>query len=179
MSATTDRLNVFRQEAQRLGIKVVPPDVNRSEPHFACDAEAGAIYYALAAVKGVGRQAMEHLVATREAGGAFRSIGDFARRIDPKLINKRAFESLVRAGAFDCLSSNRRQLVEFGDAILDESARNTREREMRAVDPVRRGRCCRGIAPCADADDWLPHERLSEEFGAIGLLSLGPSARWL
>ena len=171
-AGSTDRLNVFRQEAQRLGIKVVPPDVNRSEPHFACDAEAGAIYYALAAVKGVGRQAMEHLVATREAGGAFRSIGDFARRIDSKLINKRAFESLVRAGAFDCLSSNRRQLVELGDAILNESARNTREREMgqstlfgetAAADELR-------LVP---TDDWLPYERLTEEFGAIGFYLSG------
>ena len=100
----TDRLNVFRQEAQRLGIKVVPPDINRSEAFFACDADKNLIFYALAAVKGVGRQAMDHLVAVREEGGPFLSIGDFARRVDPKLINKRAFESLVRAGAFDCLS---------------------------------------------------------------------------
>src|SRR5271166_2548825 len=90
-TGSTDRLNVFRQEAQRLGIKVLPPDVNRSEAFFACDAEKGVIYYALAAVKGVGRQAMDHLVAVRASGGPFCSIGDFARRIDSKLVNKRAF----------------------------------------------------------------------------------------
>src|SRR5271156_4498105 len=63
----TDRLNIFRQEAQRLSIRIAPPDINRSESYFACDAEKGVIYYALAAVKGVGKQAMEHLVAMREA----------------------------------------------------------------------------------------------------------------
>jgi DNA polymerase III subunit alpha len=126
----TDRLNIFRQEAERLGIKVCRPISTAPTSFFACDAEAGVIFYALAAVKGVGRQAMDHVVAQREAGtGPFRSIADFARRVDPKLINKRAFESLVRAGAFDRLSANRRQLVESSDAILSHSASTTRERE--------------------------------------------------
>ncbi len=80
----TDRLNIFRQEAQRLGIEVLPPDINRSEAAFACDHERGVIYYALAAVKGVGRQAMDHVVAVRKEGGPFASIADFARRIDPQ-----------------------------------------------------------------------------------------------
>src|SRR5581483_5340635 len=97
----TDRLNVFRQEAQRLGIRVAPPDINRSEAYFACDAQTRVIYYALAAVKGVGKQAMEHVVEVRRAGGAFDGVADFAARVDPKLVNRRAFESLVRAGAFD------------------------------------------------------------------------------
>src|SRR5271165_2603816 len=65
----TDRLNIFRQEAQRLGVKVAPPDINRSEAVFACDADKGVIFYALAAVKGVGRQAMDHVVAARVADG--------------------------------------------------------------------------------------------------------------
>ncbi len=110
---STDRLNVFRQEAQRLGVKVLPPDINRSEAFFACDAEQNVVFYALAAVKGVGRQAMDHVVAIRNKGGPFQTLADFARRVDPKLVNKRAFESLARAGAFDALNPNRRQLVEF------------------------------------------------------------------
>ncbi|MBV9062496.1 MAG: DNA polymerase III subunit alpha, partial [Alphaproteobacteria bacterium] len=114
----TDRLNVFRQEAQRLGIGAAPPDINRSEADFACDSDAGVIYYALAAVKGVGKQAMEHVVEVRRSRGPFESIGDFAARIDPRLVNRRAFESLVRAGAFDALNANRRRLVESADAVL-------------------------------------------------------------
>src|SRR5262249_16363978 len=84
---STDRINIFRQEAKRLGIKVLPPDINRSETNFTCNAEDGVIYYALAAVKGVGRQAMDHLVAIRSHSGPFSSISDFARRVDPKLVN--------------------------------------------------------------------------------------------
>jgi DNA polymerase-3 subunit alpha len=171
-AGSTDRLNIFRQEAQRLGIRVLPPDINRSESVFACDADKRVIYYALAAVKGVGRQAMDHLVAQRVAEGPFRSLADFARRLDSKLVNKRAFESLVRAGAFDGLSANRRQLVESSDAILNDAARNTRERETGQSTLF-------GDTPAAEElrlapiEDWLPHERLGEEFSAIGFYLSG------
>ncbi len=169
----TDRLNIFRQEAQRLNIEVRPPDINRSEAPFSCDHEEGVIYYALAAVKGVGRQAMDHVVAVRAEGGPFKSIADFARRIDPRLVNKRCFEMLARAGAFDRLNPNRRQLVENGDAVLGDATRNMREREsgQQAL-----------FGEVADAGDdlrlntvpdWLPHERLGEEFGAIGFYLSG------
>jgi DNA polymerase-3 subunit alpha len=169
----TDRLNIFKQEAQRLGIKVLPPDINRSESFFACDAEANVIYYALAAVKGVGRQAMDSVVADRVATGPFLSVSDFARRVDPKLVNKRAFESLARAGAFDALNSNRRQMVESSDLLLSNAHRNARERETgqatlfggatEVTEDVR-------LAPVAD---WPAHERLSEEFGAMGFYLSG------
>jgi DNA polymerase-3 subunit alpha len=168
----TDRLNVFRQEAERLGIRVAPPDINRSGAFFTCDSEAKVIFYALAAVKGVGRQAMDHVVAMREADGPFQSIGDFARRLDAKLVNKRAFESLVRAGAFDRLNANRRQLVESSDAVLNDAARTTREREsgqstlFGAVAVTEELR----LLPI---DDWLAHERLGEEFSAIGFYLSG------
>jgi len=193
----TDRLNVFRQEAGRLGIKVLPPDINRSEAFFACDAEARVIYYALAAVKGVGRQAMDHVVAIRHAagpatpkgfavaseshlarrsfseGGPFKSVGDFAARVDPRLVNKRAFESLVRAGAFDALNPNRRQMVESAELLLDSAARNAQERES--------GQTSLFGGPAQDESevrlpavpDWPAHERLSEEFNAIGFYLSG------
>jgi DNA polymerase III subunit alpha len=168
----TDRLNIFRQEAQRLGIRIAPPDINRSDAFFTCDSEKGAIFYALTAVKGVGKQAMEHVVAERKANGPFRSIADFATRIDPRLVNKRAFESLVRAGAFDALSSNRRQLVESSDIVLNAAARNAQEREsgqstlfgeVAASDDIR----------LAATEDWLPHEKLGEEFSAVGFYLSG------
>jgi DNA polymerase III subunit alpha len=170
---STDRINIFRQEAQRLGIRVLPPDINRSEASFACDAETGVIYYALAAVKGVGGQAMDHVVAAREAAGPFRSIADFSRRIDPRLVNKRAFESLARAGAFDALHANRKQLVESTDVILSGAALSARERETgqttlfgESVDP-------RENVRLVETFDWPPHERLSEEFSAMGFYLSG------
>ena len=181
-AGNTDRLNIFRQEAARLSIEVRAPDINRSQAFFACDAGngsevertgGGVIYYALAAVKNVGRQAMDHVVAIREAGGPFRSIADFARRIDPRLINKRAFESLVRAGAFDALHKNRRQLVQSADIILGDAARNMRDRDMGQSSLFGAAETQREALPLLAAEDWPVHERLAEEFAAIGFYLSG------
>src|SRR5690242_2172697 len=169
----TDRLNVFQQEAQRLGVKVLPPDINRSEAFFACDADKGEIFYALAAVKGVGRQAMDHVVAERHANGAFTSLADFARRIDPKLVNKRAFESLARAGAFDALNRNRRQLVESSDILLGSAARTQLERETGQATLFGDISETQQELRLAAVADWPPHERLSEEFAAMGFYLSG------
>src|ERR1051326_6065273 len=175
-TGNTDRLNIFRQEAARLGIEVRPPDLNRSQAFFACDSEpgkSGGIYYALAAVKNVGRQAMDHVVAIRERGGPCRSIADFARRIDPRLINKRAFESLVRAGAFDALHKNRRQLVQSADIILSDAARNMRDRDLGQTSLFGAAEVQRESLPLVAVDDWPVHERLAEEFSAIGFYLSG------
>ena len=169
----TDRLNIFRQEAQRLGVRVLAPDINRSQSYFACDAADNVVFYALAAVKGVGKQAMEHVVEMREEGGPFKSISDFARRVDPKLVNKRAFESLVRAGAFDALSPNRKQLVESSDAVLSDAARTARERETGQVSLFGEAAASTEELRLAPVDDWLAHERLGEEFSAIGFYLSG------
>jgi len=169
----TDRLNVFRQEAQRLGVKVLPPDINRSEAAFACDAEKGVVFYALAAVKGVGRQAMDNVVAERNQNGPFRSLADFARRIDPKLVNKRAFESLARAGAFDALNRNRRQVVEASDVLLGSAARNARERETGQATLFGASEEAHEELRLPNVPDWPGHERLSEEFSAMGFYLSG------
>jgi DNA polymerase-3 subunit alpha len=170
--ANTDRLNVFRQEAQRLGITVAPPDINVSGAVFTCDADSRTIFYALAAVKGVGRQAMDHVVEIRTRDGRFRSISDFAARVDPHLVNKRAFENLVRAGAFDSLNPNRRQLVENADRILAGAQAAQRERESGQVSLFGGGGQEEELRLTRVAD-WPAHERLGEEFGAMGFYLSG------
>jgi DNA polymerase-3 subunit alpha len=169
--ANTDRLNIFRREAQRLGITVAPPDINVSGAVFTCDAAANTVFYALAAVKGVGRQAMDHVVELRRSGGRFRSIGDFARRVDPRLVNKRAFENLARAGAFDCLVPNRRQLMENSDRILGSAQASQRERDSGQVSLFGGGQ--EEELRLTGLSDWPVHERLSEEFGAMGFYLSG------
>jgi DNA polymerase-3 subunit alpha len=166
----TDRLNIFRQEAQRLDVHIAPPDINASEAVFACDAAANTVFYALAAVKGVGRQAMDHVVEARRAGGPFKSLSDFAARVDPRLVNKRAFENLARAGAFDSLNPNRRQLVENSDRILSGAQAAARERESGQVS-LFAGRT--EELRLSAMPDWPVHERLGEEFGAMGFYLSG------
>ncbi|HUO98782.1 MAG TPA: DNA polymerase III subunit alpha [Rhizomicrobium sp.] len=170
---STDRLNIFRQEAARLGIKVLPPDINRSEAHFACDAAKNAIFYALAAVKGVGRQAMEHVTAVRREGGPFKSLADFAARIDPKQVNKRVFENLARVGAFDGFDRNRRQIAESADLILAAAAHAASERESGQESLFGGPSQAKAELRLANMPDWPPHERLSEEFGAMGFYLSG------
>src|SRR6202040_4385644 len=108
-----DKLSEFRGEAQRLGIKVEAPSINRSGATF--EVSDGTIYYALAALKGVGPQAVELIVEARREG-LFTSLADFAARVNPRAINKRVIESLAAAGAFDGLDANRARVFAGAEA---------------------------------------------------------------
>ena len=119
-TGNTDKIAEFRREAIRLGIAVEPPSVNRSGVEF--DVAEGRILYALAAIKGVGAQAVEHLVEVR-GERPFRDLADFGQRINPRIINKRTLESLVAAGALDELSPDRASVHAGVDRILGHAAR--------------------------------------------------------
>ncbi|HRK70933.1 MAG TPA: DNA polymerase III subunit alpha [Micropepsaceae bacterium] len=173
---STDRLNVFTQEASRLGIKVLPPDVNRSFAVFAVEADAQgnpAIRYALSAVRNVGRQAMEHLAAVRAKGGRFTSLFDFARRIDPKFVNKRALESLAAAGAFDSINPNRAQVLASADLMLANASGAQRDRESGQVSLFGGEGSVAKDPPLPVKPDWQPAERLQHEFEAVGFYLSG------
>ncbi len=116
----TDKLGVFVEDARRLGVEMLPPDINRSGAEFGVEVSGDglAVRYALAALKSVGGGAMDRLVAERDAGGAFAGIDDLARRLDPRAINKRQLETLVAAGAFDALEPNRAGLHAAAETIL-------------------------------------------------------------
>jgi DNA polymerase-3 subunit alpha len=169
----TDKLNQFRQEADRLAIKLLPPDINRSEVAFAVepDPKTGkpSIRYALAAVKGVGAQAMGDLVAEREANGKFKDLFDFSRRLDARSFNRRQFENLAKAGAFECLNPNRAQTFAASETLLRQASRAAEERESRQESlfgGVDSGFAARPSLPVVA--DWPPVERLQFEFDAIG-----------
>jgi DNA polymerase-3 subunit alpha len=99
----TDKIAVFVTECARMGITILPPDVNRSALTFLPEELPGgrAIRFGLAAIKNVGEAAMETAIADREANGSFKSLEDFCTRLDSKTVNKKILESLVKAGAFD------------------------------------------------------------------------------
>src|SRR5438094_2857632 len=116
----TDKLSEFRAEAERLGVKVEPPSVNRSGVDF--EVEGSTIHYALAAFKGVGRQAVEAIIHAR-GERPFVDLSDFSGRINPHAVNKRGLESLAAAGAFDSLEPNRARVFAAVDAILATAQR--------------------------------------------------------
>jgi DNA polymerase-3 subunit alpha len=166
----TDKLNVFRQELDRVGIKLLPPDINRSGVSFTVEAaKAGAaIRYALAAVKGVGAQAMAGIVGERELKGRFKDLFDFARRIDAKSFNKRQFESLVKAGAFDALNPNRAQSFQACELLLRHASVAAEERQSTQVS-LFGGLDAGAPRPSLPVlADWPSMEKLQHEFDAIG-----------
>ncbi len=107
--SNSDKLASFQQDARRMGVTVLAPDINMSQADFSVEAhEDGlAVRYALGAVRNVGLGAMEAICAERGRGGAFASLYDFAERLDPKQMNRRQLENLAKAGALDCLEPER------------------------------------------------------------------------
>lgn len=116
----TDKLTLFWQDLNRMGIPLLAPDINRSHDAFTVEAlekdhpsgMSHGVRYALSAIKGVGIQAVQMVVKEREAGGPFTSFFHFARRLDSKVVNRRMLEKLVAAGAFDTLHPDRGTLME-------------------------------------------------------------------
>ncbi|MBN8807501.1 MAG: DNA polymerase III subunit alpha [Sphingomonas sp.] len=148
----TDKLAVFVDDMRRLGVEILPPDVNASLAEFdvqeiaSIPAQAGiqsqersasdpglllpqehgqklAVRYALAGLKSVGEGAMEKLVEEREGRGTFASLDDFAHRVDPRLLNKRQLETLAAAGAFDAIDANRAGIYACAETVLATAAR--------------------------------------------------------
>ena len=169
--ANTDKLSVFYQDAKRFGVTIRAPDINRSGADF--EVENGEVLYALGAIRNVGLQAMESVVAVRREGGPFTDIFDFVERVDVKQVNKRTFETLARAGAFDSIHPNRAELVAAADVLIGHgqalaSDRAEGKRSLFGDDP---GAAHRPRLPRADM--WTPVERLDEELAAVGFYLSG------
>src|SRR5512144_2027473 len=165
----TDKLSEFRAEAQRLGIKVEAPNINRSGATF--EVGENTIYYALAALKGVGIQAVEQIVEERKKG-TFTSLADFAARVNPRAINKRIIESLAAAGAFDGLDSNRARVFAGADAILSACQRSHEAATIGQNDMFGNAADAPTIM-LPNIEPWLPAERLRREYDAIGFFLSG------
>jgi DNA polymerase-3 subunit alpha len=165
----TDKLSEFRAEAQRLGIKVEAPNINRSGASF--EVADGTIYYALAALKGVGPQAIEQIVEERKKG-LFTSLADFASRVSPRAINKRIIESLAAAGAFDTLEPNRARVFAGADAIL-AACQRSHEAATSGQNDMFGNAADAPTIMLPNIEPWLPAERLRREYDAIGFFLSG------
>jgi len=110
----SDKVAEYVSDARKMGVTVLPPDINRSRADFAVVGEE--ILFGLYAIKGLGENAVQKVLEERERGGRFRSLADFCKRIDSKTCNRKGLEALVKSGAFDAFGE-RRQLLES----LDES----------------------------------------------------------
>jgi DNA polymerase-3 subunit alpha len=166
----TDKLSEFRRDAERLGIKVERPAINRSGVEF--DVAEGKIFYALGAIKGVGRAAVEALVAARAAGGPFRNLADLARRIDTRLVNRRTLEALIAAGSLDELEEDRARAMAAIDGMLALSNR-TRDEAAAGQFDLLGGGLVREAFRIPQVEPWAPAEKLRREHEAVGFFLSG------
>ena len=121
----SDKISEYIQAAREMGISVLPPDVNESFDGFSVSGRD--IRFGLAAVKGVGRSFMKQLVEEREAGGLFASFQDFCERMYDRELNRRALESLIKAGSFDSMGYRRSQLLKICGPVVDAIAQSRRK----------------------------------------------------
>ena len=184
-AGNTDKLAIFKGDLERMKIPLLPPDVNASQAVFDVEvqAETGrkAVRYALNAIKNVGGAAMESLVKSRQSDGPFRSLEDFASRVDTRSAGKRILENLIAAGAFDSIDENRAKLFlnvdrlnRFGIAVDEE--RNSSQASLfggggggsDAGGGGAGGSDGAATLHLLEAEDWPLQERLKREFDAIG-----------
>jgi DNA polymerase-3 subunit alpha len=188
--ANTDKLAMFASEARKSGIPVNPPCVNASEVEFSVeltpakvarvsdnDGEKprGAIRYALAGLKNIGRGAVETIVSNRNINGPFKSLADFAARLDPKALNKRGLETLAAGGAFDIFERNRALVHANVDQVLREAGSRAEDEQFGQGNML--GGMEADAAPVVlkfkTIRAWTPIERLQNEFGAVGFYLSG------
>jgi DNA polymerase-3 subunit alpha len=165
-TTNTDKLVEFRREAERLGIVVEAPSIVSSGVNF--DVQDGKIIYALSAVKGVGIEASRQIVQARP----FRSLGDFASRINPRAVNKRTIETLAAAGAFDALEPNRARIAAGADLMI-ASANEAERSRTDGQTGLFGGDAGEADLRLPNAASWTPMERLQREFAAIGFFLSG------
>lgn len=124
--SNSEKLSRYIAEMKTFGISLLPPDVNSSNEGFT--PVGNAIRFGLAAIKGLGSSAVQLIISAREKGGAFKSLFDFAERVDPRAVNKRVLESLVKSGAFEFFSSQRAALLAVLDKAIESGMKAHRDK---------------------------------------------------
>jgi DNA polymerase III subunit alpha len=173
VSGSTDDVVKYINECREMGIPVEPPDVNVSAANFTPHGEA--IRFGLSAVKNVGHNAIESIVAARTEVGSFQSIFQFCEKVDLRLLNKRVIESLIKSGAMDAMG-RRSQLMAVVDAAMEHAQKAQRDAAMgqhglfgvfAQDDGPQREK------PLPNTPDWDEHQRLSAEKEILGFFITG------
>lgn len=126
-SGIQDKVDRYRENAQKMGITILPPDINRSEEDF-LPLDDNRILFGLSAVKNLGQGAIENILSARSIDGKFKSLADFCERVELRTVNRRALETLIYCGAFDAIQPNRRQLINDIDIITSWAQQRSKEK---------------------------------------------------
>lgn len=171
----TDKVVNFIDDAKSLGLEIQPPSINASRYEFVATDDK-TIVYGLGAIKGVGRAAVENMVQVREEGGEFSDLLDFCRRADMSKFNRRVLETLIAAGAFDGVNSNRAALVHNLPRILQVADQESRDRasgQIGLFGAVESNGTTADPVVWEDVPEWPEGERLKGERNTLGLYLTG------
>jgi DNA polymerase-3 subunit alpha len=169
--SSSDGIAKYTAECRNMGIELLPPDINESGYMFTVVGDR--IRYGLGAVKGVGESAIESVLAARQRAGRFRSLIHLATEVDLRVVNRKVFECLVKAGAFDTLCANRAALWSSLDRMLEHAQKRRQERD------VGQGSFFDAVLPAAEPEPdlavkpWPERERLRYEKEALGYFLTG------
>ena len=176
-AGNTDKVVKYINEARGMGISILPPDVNESDLYFTPVGEA--IRFGLAAIKNVGENTAKAIRESRLGQGEFKSLYDFCERIEPRFLNKRVFESLIKSGALDSLGPRESLLASVDDAITAQ------QRASRIRESGQHGLFGAAAAPAPvpfelrEAEPWSEEERLASEYAMLGFYVSGhPLAKY-
>jgi DNA polymerase III subunit alpha len=163
----TDKVVIFLDDARGAGLSVLPPDVNAGTYMFEA-LDAKRIRYGLGAVKGVGRAAVEAIVAERERSGLYETLLDLCQRVDPQKLNKRVLEALIHAGALDGLAPNRATLMAQLPEVVRAADQRLRDREAGQDDIFGASSSAPVTLKLPVVDEWPLMQRLNGERDTLG-----------
>ncbi len=173
----TDKIVQLIEECRRMGIKVLPPDINESDLDFTI-IDKNTIRFGLGAIKNVGENAVNEIISVRNKNGKFKNLFDFCAKVDTRIVNKRAIESLIQAGAFDSLNcGHRAQLLQAVEMALNYAEKVKRDRRngqpqlFDFQDNVESGEV--DYPPLPDVKPWSETEKLSYERSVLGFYVSG------
>src|SRR5215467_6883173 len=176
-AGNTDKVVKYINEARGMSISILPPDVNESDLYFTPVGEA--IRFGLAAIKNVGENTAKAIRESRLAHGEFKSLYDFCERVEPRVLNKRVFESLIKSGALDSLGPRESLLASVDEAIASQ------QRASRIRESGQHGLFGAAAAPAPiafelyEAEPWSEEERLASEYAMLGFYVSGhPLAKY-
>lgn len=174
VASASDKVAEYVDECRRLGIAVLPPDVNESMWDFAVTKDG--IRFGLSAVKNVGASAVESIIRSRDEGGPFASLRDFCSRVDSRALNRRVLESLIRAGAMGSLGG-RAQLMEALDAVLSRVAKGARNGSLNQMSLLAPGQAPVTVEDLPPVPEYPRNELLRMEKELLGLYISGNPLR--
>jgi DNA polymerase-3 subunit alpha len=173
VSGSTDDVVKYINECREMGIAVEPPDVNVSDAYFTPHGEA--IRFGLAAVKNVGHNAIESIVAARKEAGEFKSIFQLCEKVDLHLLNKRVMESLIKSGAMDRLG-RRAQLMAVVDSAMEHAQKAQKDAALGQhglFGVFQQDDAPQAEKPLPNIPDWDEHQRLGHEKEILGFFITG------